>query len=158
MALFWLLLALGETIAETIKETVQNHHAMKERLRYEDIHWDNIDFVLFEGTETAYRIEEREEYDPTYTIALSKMNGAPCYGTKTVEYEVENGLNYCFTIKYKDGTEIYRVFHETSSLTERLLEYHNKNMSDIAEGFNDVADALGNLFTSEQNPVSEKTP
>lgn len=123
MGLFTLLFALGATIKETIRENAENLRAEQERLRYEDIDWNNIEWVTLDGTETAYRIEEREEFDIVATNFLSEMDGWPHYETETVEYEVEDGENYCFTIKYKNGTTIYRKFHEDSSLTERLLTY-----------------------------------
>ena len=128
MGLFTLLFALGSTINETIKENAANRRALEERRRYEDIDWGNIEYVTLDGTETAYRIEEEEEFDIVTTNFLSEMDGWPHYETKTVEHQVEDGENYCFTIRYKGGTEIYRKFHETSSLTERLLEYCNDNL------------------------------
>ena len=127
MGILVLLSALFSTIGDTIREGVENYHAIKEGLRYEDIDWGNIDYVTLDGTEIAYRIEEKEEFDIVASTFLSEMDGWPHYETNTVEYEVEDGENYCFTIRYKDGTEIYRKFHETSSFTERLLEYCNKN-------------------------------
>ena len=157
MGLFTLIAALVETISDTVKEKCENQRALEERRQYENIYWDNIEYVLFVGTETAYRIEEEEEFDVVASNFLSEQDGWQHYETKTVEYEVEDGLNYCFNIQYKDGTEIYRVFHETSPLTDRLLEYHNKNMSDIAEAANDVADALGNLFSSQSDKSDYET-
>lgn len=157
MGLLALISAFIETISDTVKEKCENQRALEEQRQYENIDWDNIECVLFEGTETAYRIEEEEEFDPEMTFFLTQRDGWQHYETKTVEYEVEDGLNYCFNIRYKDGTVIYRVFHETSVLTERLLEYHNKNMSDIAESFNNVADALGNLFTSQSDKSDYET-
>lgn len=157
MGLFTLIAALVGTISDTIKEKCENQRALEERRQYENIDWDNIEYVLFVGTETAYRIEEEEEFDVVASNFLSEQDGWQHYETKTVEYEVEDGLNYCFNIHYKDGTEIYRVFHETSPLTDRLLEYHNKNMSDIAEAANDVADALGNLFSSQSSKSDYET-
>ena len=127
MGLLTLLFAFGSTISETIKENAENCRALEERRRYEDIDWGNIEYVTFDCTETAYRIEEEEEFDPIMTDFLTRQDGWQHYETKTVEYEVEDGENYCFTIRYKNGTEIYRKFHETSPLTERLLEYCNNN-------------------------------
>lgn len=158
MGLFTLIAALIGATRETIKEKIENERALEEKRQYENIDWDNIDFVFFNGTETAYRIEEEEEFDPVASYFLTQQDGWQHYETKTVEYEVEDGLNYCFSIKYKDGTEIYRVFHESSPLTDRLLEHYNKNMSDIVEGVQDVADALGNLFTSKPKADTEKAP
>ena len=148
-----LLSALFATISDTIRENAENRRKLEERRRYEDIDWGNIERVDFYGTQNAFRIEEEEEYDPTYTIALSEMNGAPCYGTKTVQHLVENGENYCFNIRYKNGTEIYREFHETSPLAERLLEYCNKNnvsskISSVCKAVNNVVSEIGNMFGS----------
>ena len=123
MGLFVLFAALVETISETIREKREQHNAFEEQRRYENIDWDNIESVTLDGTETAYRIEEEEEFDIVKTNFLSEMDGWAHYETETVEYKIENGENYCFTIKYKDGTKIYRKFHETSPLTERLLTY-----------------------------------
>jgi hypothetical protein len=123
MGLLTLIFALGSTISETIKENAENCRALEERRRYEDIDWGNIEYVTFDCTETAYRIEEEEEFDPVMTDFLTRQDGWQHYETKTVEYEVEDGENYCFTIRYKNGTEIYRKFHEDSYLTKRLLEY-----------------------------------
>ena len=151
MGLFTLLFALGATISDTIRESVESRRELEERRRYEDIDWSNIEVVAFYGTQTAFRIEEEEEYDPMYTIGLSKMNGAPCYGTRTVEHLVENGENYCFNIRYKNGTEIYREFHETSPLTERLLEYCNKTSNEVSavmDAVNNVVSEIGNMFNS----------
>lgn len=117
------ILALFATISDTIKEKAQNRRAREEQRRYEDIDWANIKSVSLDFTETAYRIEEEEEFDPVMTNLLTEEDGWQHYETKTVEYEVEDGENYCFTIRYKNGTEIYRKFHETSPLTERLLKY-----------------------------------
>ena len=121
MGLFTLLFALGETITDTIREGAERRRALEEQRRYEYIDWDNIEYVAFHGTETAYRIEEEEEFDIVATNFLSEMDGWPHYETQTVEHTVENGEDYCFTIKYKNGTKIYRKFHESSPITERLL-------------------------------------
>ena len=123
MGLFVLLWALGATINEVIHERAENRRAMEAQRRYENIHWNNINRVTFDGTEIAYRTVTEEEFDLVMSDFLTQQDGWQHYETKTVEYEVENGLNYCFTIQYKTGTRIHRKFHETSSLTERLLNY-----------------------------------
>lgn len=138
MGLFILLWSLFEAISETIEERVNNHYAVKRKRNYENIDFNNIESVSFDGTETAYRIEQQEEFDSVMTDFLTQQDGWQHYETNTVEYEVEDGENYCFTIKYKDGTKIYRKFHETSPLTKRLLEYCDKKCvsdekSDIAK-------------------------
>ena len=127
MGLLVLLLSLGETITDTLAEIADNHRAIKEQHRYEEIDWDNIESVTFHGTKIAYRIETREEFDPIMTHYLTQRDGWQHYETKTVEYEVENGENYCFTIRYNNGSEIYREFHESSPLTVRLLKYCLEN-------------------------------
>lgn len=130
MGLLTLLFALGGAISETVRENAENRRAAEEQRRYEDIDWSNIKYVTLDCTETAYCIETEEEFDPVATDFLTRQDGWQHYETKTVEYEVENGLNYCFTIGYKNGTEIYRKFHESSWLTERLLEYCNNEVAD----------------------------
>ena len=94
MGLFTLLFALGATISDTIRENAENHRALEERRRYEDIDWGNIEYVTLDCTETAYRIEEEEEFDPVMTDFLTRQDGWQHYETKTVEYEVEDGENY----------------------------------------------------------------
>ena len=123
MGIFILLAALIETISDTIKESIENRSAIEEQRRYEDIDFANIKYVTLDYTETAYRIEEEEEFDPVMTDFLTQQDGWQHYETKTVQYEVENGENYCFTIGYKNGTVIHRKFHEDSSLTQRLMRY-----------------------------------
>lgn len=126
MGIFVLLASLFGAIGDTVRENNQKRIEEAERRRYENIDFPNIASVTFDGTETAYRIETEEEFDPVRSYDLSRQDGWQHFETQTVEYEVEDGQNYLFTIKYKDGTEIYRKFHETSQLSERLLEYCNK--------------------------------
>lgn len=151
MGILTLLFALGGAISETIRESAENRRALEEQHRYENIDFHNIKSVTLDCTETAYRIETEEEFDPVMTDFLTRQDGWQHYETKTVEYEVENGLNYCFTIRYKNGTEIYRKFHETSWLTERLLEYCNKENDDCS-----VDDSCANYNTamfSQRNAI-----
>ena len=65
---------------------------------------------------------------------------------------MEDGKNYCFTIRYNDGTEIYRVFHESSPITERLLEYYQDDIeeayADVEAAIEDVVNEIGNMFQS----------
>lgn len=148
MSFLVLFSALVSTISETIREKREERIALAEKRRYENIDWNNIKSVTFDGTETAYRIEEEEEFDAVMTNFLSEMDGWPHYETKTVQHEVEDGENYCFIIKYKDDTIIYRKFHETSPLTERLLEYCKKDNSDKLLGsLFDTIDAIDNTIT-----------
>ena len=126
MGLLVLISALIETISDSIKNFSENRRVIEERRRYEDIDWNNIEYVILDCTETAYRTYEEEEFAPVMTDFLTRQDGWQHYETKTVEYEVEDGDNFCFTIKYKNGTKIYRKFHETSPLTEQLLKLVNK--------------------------------
>lgn len=148
MGLFSLLFAFFEALGDTIRENRESRIAEEERRRYEDIDFDNIARVTFDGTVTAYRIEAEEEFDPVATDFLTRQDGWQHYETQTVEYEVEDGEDYCFTIKYKDGTEIYRKFHESSLLTKRLLEYCNKK---DASKTNDIS--CEDLIVSRYNEI-----
>ena len=125
--MFVLLAALCETISDTLKEFISNRIDAAQQKRYEAIDFANILSVTFEGTKPAYATETKEEYDPVATDFLTHQDGWQHYETQMVEYTVENGENYCFTIQYNDGTELYREFHETSPLTVRLLTYCIKN-------------------------------
>jgi hypothetical protein len=126
MGLFVLLAALAETIGDTIKESVRDYQAQEERKRLEKIDFDNVQCVTLDDVETAYRIETEEEFDIVASDFLTQQDGWQHYETKTVEYEVEDGVNYCFTIRYKNGTTIYRKFHESSPIAQKLLNFHNK--------------------------------
>ena len=160
MGLLVLLSALLGTISETARENAENRRAAEEQRRYEDIDWYNIEYVTLDGTETAYRIEEKEEFDPVMTDFLSRQDGWAHYETETVQYEVEDGENYCFTIRYKNGTEIYRKFHEDSDLTERLLEYCNNNNSNNNGGLFgslfDTIDEIDSTVTKLEKVVDTK--
>lgn len=123
MGLFTLLAALVGTISDTINENKNAQQEIEAKRNYENIDFYNIESVILSGIETAYRIETEEEFDPVMTDFLTQQDGWQHYETKTVEYEVENGKNYCFVIKYKDGAKIYRKFHETSQLSKQLLKY-----------------------------------
>ena len=160
MGLFVLLAALFETIGDTIKGAARLTIEEAERRRYENIDFPNIESVTFDGVETAYRIETEEEFDPVRSYDLSQQDGWAHYETQTVEYEVEDGLNYLFTIKYKDGSEIYRKFHETSPLTEKLLEYCNKeydlgNTPYLIDGENIIFENVGNTSGIEFETFDE---
>lgn len=135
-----LLFALIETICDTAREKIEHLHELKEKQRYEDINFRNIESVTLDGVETAYRTETEEEFDPLRTDFLSRQDGWQHYETNTVEYEVEDGLNYLFTIQYKNGTTIYRKFHESSGLTAKLLGYCNQN-NEISK---EIEDAIEN--------------
>ena len=149
MGILTLLFALGETISETIHEKAEQRRAIEEKRRYENIDFYNIESVTFDGTETAYRIETEEEFDPVMTDFLTRQDGWQHYETKTVEYEVPNGLNYCFTIKYKNGETIYRAFHESSYLTKRLLEYCDDE-NDADDFLNEIYDFNRKAGSSEK--------
>ena len=153
VGLFVLLAALFDTIGDAIKSGSQKLVEEAKRIRYENIDFSNIASVTFDGVEPAYRIETEEEFDPVRSYDLSQQDGWAHYETKTVEYEVENGQNYLFTIKYKDGTEIYRKYHETSPITKRLLEYCNNDIDIhdkidyVIDGDTLFIDGVGNTFT-----------
>lgn len=168
MGLLVLLTALFETITGTIKENHDKRRAIQEQKRYENIDFNNIAYVTLDDIEQAYRIETEEEFDPLATDFLTRQDGWQHYETQTVEYEVPDGSNYCFTIKYKNGQTIYRKFHEGSPLTARLLEYSNKNdnnnydeiikaIDDVVDEINLVIDGLGNTIQAE-NTVTEESP
>ena len=125
MGLFVLLASLFGTIGDTIKESAENRRAEAERKRYENIDFDNISQVILEDVETAYRTETEEEFDIVASDFLTQQDGWQHYETETVEYEVPDGEDYCFTIRYKDGTEIYRKFHESSEIAQKLLNFKN---------------------------------
>lgn len=156
-----LLFALIETICDTAKEKREHRRIVKEKQRYEDIDFRNIASVTLDGVTTAYRTETEEEFDPVMSDYLTRQDGWQHYETNTVEYEVENGLDYMFTIRYKNGKTIYRKFHESSWLTARLLGYCNKNVEiskaidDVIEETNNVIVELGNLFTSQPEEVEK---
>ena len=126
MGIFALLAALLETIGDTMKEKSQEAQEQKERERLENIDFYNIESVSLDYTEPAYRTETAEEFDPVMSDFLTRQDGWQHYETETVEYEVLDGENYCFTITYKDGSKIYRKFHESSPITQRLLNFKNK--------------------------------
>ena len=162
MGLFTLGISLFETLREIGKENKANRIALEEKRRYEDIDFDNIESVTLEGTEQAFRTETREEYDATGTIALSNMNGQPCYASTTVHYEVPDGANYCFAIKYSNDTTVYRKFHKSSPLTEKLLELcDNYNEDDDYEEESTVEFEIelqdGTIISSENNPELTET-
>ena len=100
MGLFILGVSLFETLREISKENKANRIALEEKRRYEDIDFGSIESVTLESIEQAFRTETREEFDAVGTIGLSNMTGQPCYATTTVHYEVPDGANYCFEIKF----------------------------------------------------------
>ncbi len=129
-----LLTVLGEIIrgiGRRILENDKKRRAGGKKRGYKEFDFDNIESVTLDGVETAYRTETREEFDPVMSYYLTEQDGWQHYETETVEYQVEDGENYLFTIKFKNGTEICRRFHESSWLAERLLEYCNKAGGDL---------------------------
>ena len=151
---------------KTKKNSSKEKTALKEKKCYENIDFDNIAYVTFDGTEAAYRVDTEEEFDPVMSDFLTRQDGWQHYETKTVEYKVENGENYCFTIKYKNDTQIQRKFHESSSIAKRLLEYSNRIESsqgvelsnndeiqclidDIIKEANNVSVEIGKIFSSQ---------
>ena len=117
------IIALFNTIVEIIEEKCSEWVKRAQQKRNENIDFSQIDSVTLDGVETAYRTETREEFDIVMSDYLTQQDGWQHYETQTVEYEVEDGVNYCFTIRYHNGTEIQRIFHESSPLTQRLLTY-----------------------------------
>ena len=123
MALFALFSAIGSALSEQIRESARNGKWSKIVRDQDDMDWENIEHVALVRAETTYRIETREEFDPVMTDMLSQMDGWAHYETETVEHRINNGENYVFSIKCKNGNEIFCKSHESSSLTARLLEY-----------------------------------
>lgn len=149
MGLFVLLAALVETISDTIKENVQNYQERKEQERLENIDFNNIESVTLDDVEPAYRIETEEEFDPVMSDFLTQQDGWQHYETKTVEYEAEDGVNYCFTIRYKNGTTIYRKFHEASPIAQKLLNFKNKEAGKVEIEY---ADGTKKVFVFDDEP------
>ena len=116
---------MGFFMSEKEKSTIRA--VLKEKLNNNYIDFENISSVTLKGTVPAFRIETEEEFDPVMTNFLTEQDGWQHYETKTVQYKVPDGENYCFKIKYKSGRIIRRNFHESSPLTEKLLEYCNKH-------------------------------
>ena len=121
-----LLAAFWDVLLETLREVGENYREEKERKRLENIDFDQIQCVTLDFTEPAYRTETVEEFDVVATDFLTRRDGWQHYETETVEQVVEDGINYCFTITYKDGTQIYRKFHEYSPITWKLMAFTNK--------------------------------
>ncbi len=86
-----------------------------------DIDFENISSVTLDWVVPSYRTETQEEFDVLTSDYLTALDGWQHYETEPVEHEVEKGNDYCFTIRYKDGTELRRKFHETSPLSQKLL-------------------------------------
>jgi DNA polymerase III epsilon subunit-like protein len=149
------LLSLLFALTETIKDSVKEKNALREKKRYENIDFDNIESITLDDIETAYSIETEEEFDPVMSDFLTQQDGWQHYETKTVEYEVEDGENYCFTIRYKNGKQIQRKFHENSPITKRLIEY-DKEYSDgkipyTIKGDTLIIDGVGNTTSFKNN-------
>ena len=153
MGLFVLLASLFGTIGDTIKESAENRRAEAERKRYENIDFDNISQVILEDVETAYRTETEEEFDIVASDFLTQQDGWQHYETETVEYEVEDGVNYCFAITYKNGTTIYRKFHESSPIAQKLLNFKNKAPGRVEIEY---ADGTKKVFHFDDEPEAPK--
>lgn len=123
MGLLTLLFAFFETLGDTIKGKTENVRAAAERRYDENIDFNHIAAVTLDGVETAYRTETEEIFDPVSSQFLTEQDGWQHYETKTMEHTVEDGEDYYFTIRYKDGTLVRRKFHSSSPLVERLLQY-----------------------------------
>ena len=149
MGLLTLFFALTSAIKETIEEKCENYRMLKEKQRLENIDFGKVAYASFDGTEQAYRIEEEEEFDILMTDFLTRQDGWQHYETETVEYEIEDGLNYLFTIRYKDGSEIYRSFHESSPIVEKLFNFINKTANEktcVIKGDTLIIDGVGNTI------------
>ena len=132
----------------TIKEGFEIYRERKERKQYENIDFDNIASVTFDGTMPAYRIETEEEFDIVNSTYLTDLDGWQHYETETVEYEVPDGNDYCFTIRYKNGTEIYRKFHESSPITAKLLAF--KGNIEISEDGSLTIESYGHVVINRE--------
>ena len=128
MSLLPLIFALYETVSDTVKEGFEIYRERKERKQYENIDFDNIASVTLDGIEPSYRIETEEEFDILSSSYLTDLDGWQHYETETLEYEVEDGNDYCFTIRYKDGTEIYKDYP-----VDRLKFKRGENVIDEKE-------------------------
>ena len=153
MGLFTLLAALFETVGETIKESAQRYQEIKEQERLENLDFDKIQTVTLDDVETAYSMETEEEFDPVATDFLTRQDGWQHYETETVEYEVEDGENYCFTITFKDGSRIYRKFHSSRPITQKLLEFQNKAPGRVTIEY---ADGRKEVFEFEDEPKGKE--
>lgn len=121
------LIAVFNTLSEMLFELCAGMVGRIQEAKYNHIDFDNIKQVTLCDVEVAYRTETEEEFDPVMSDFLTQQDGWQHYETQTVEYEVENGENYHFIIMYKDGKEIHRTYHESSPLTDRLLEICNRD-------------------------------
>lgn len=148
MSLLPYIFALFDTLGGTIKEGIENRRALAEQKRYENIDFDNIASVTFDGTMPAHRIETEEEFDIVNSAYLTDLDGWQHYETESVEYEVPDGNDYCFTIRYKDGTEIYRKFHESSPITAKLLAF--KGRIEISEDGSLTIESYGNVVINRE--------
>ena len=124
----------------------------KNSFYYDDIDFENIDYVTIVNTEMTYRTETEEEFDPVMTNFLTDMDGWQHYETKTVEYEVENGYEYTFLIYYANGSSISRTYHESHPTAQRLLEI-NQNLSGTLD---EVIDCLHNISKILAGDTDEK--
>jgi hypothetical protein len=149
MGLFVLLAALCETIGDAIKESVNDHCEQKAQKRYEQLDFDNIVSVKLEDIEPAYRIETEEEFDIVASDFLTRQDGWQHYETKTVEHVVEDGENYCFTITFKNGCKLYRKFHESSEIAQKLLNFKNKAPGTVVIEY---ADGTRKVFEFDDEP------
>ena len=153
MGLFVLLAALIDTIRDTIKENTENFLERKEQERLENIDFNNVQCVTLDFVEPAYRTETEEEFDAVATDFLTRQDGWQHYETKTVEYEVEDGENYCFTITFKNGSKIYRKFHESSEIAQKLLKFQNKAPGTVAIEY---ANGTKKVFEFDDEPKASK--
>lgn len=121
------------------------------------IDFKNIETVDIIDCEETYRIETEEEFDPVMTNFLTEQDGWQHYETKTVEYEVFNGLEYTFLIYYCNGTHETRVYHESSDFAQRLISIsENKSLKkNVADAFTHAAEVINNLVKLENENDEE---
>lgn len=126
MGLFVLLAALFETIGDSIKESRMNRRLEHSREVYENlIDFDKVVAVKLDAVEPAYRTETEEEFDIVASDSLSRCDGWQHYETKTVEYEVEDGEYYHFTVTYKNGNQYFYKYHCSRPIAQKLLNFKN---------------------------------
>ncbi len=113
----------------------------------DDIDFSNIDSVTVTDTEMTYRTETEEEFDPVMTDFLTQMDGWQHYETQTVEYEVENGYNITFVIHYTNGSSVWKIYHESNPIAQRLQEIsENHNVyTNFQESFKNAVEILSDI-------------
>ena len=111
------------------------------------IDFENILFCRIEKTEQTYRTEIEYEWKYYYEDGKRDFHLYP------VEYKVEDGLIYTFLIVYdaSDKVEV-RAYHESNVICKKLLAKVGNDL--LTESFDEVKDALSNLFSSSETEAS----